>query len=89
MWYLDDDVMLYYKNGGNSTLMGYLYGPGAIFKVDSGLGGAVVKDITGQTNFGLVYIPPDTTKQPHEAKFSWQTGVVGYSYNGIKTAPAT
>lgn len=111
MWYLDDDVMLYYKNGGNSTLMGYLYGPGAIFKVDSGLGGAktmyykgdlisqkvlpsfmgsaFVKDITGQNNFGLVYIPPDTTKQPHEAKFSWQTGVVGYSYNGIKTAPAT
>ena len=53
------------------------------------MGSAFVKDITGQNNFGLVYIPPDTTKQPHEAKFSWQTGVVGYSYNGIKTAPAT
>ena len=53
------------------------------------MGSAFVGDIQGQNNFGLVYIPPEETKQPHEAKFSWQTGVVGYSYNGIKTAPAT
>lgn len=53
------------------------------------MGSAFVGEIQGQNNFGLVYIPPEETKQPHEAKFSWQTGVVGYSYNGIKTAPAT
>ena len=53
------------------------------------MGSAFVNNIGGANNFGLVYIPPEETKQPHEAKFSWQTGVVGYSYNGIKTAPAT
>lgn len=53
------------------------------------MGSAFMKKIGGQNNFGLVYIPPEETRQPHEAKFSWQTGVVGYSYNGIKTAPAT
>jgi hypothetical protein len=53
------------------------------------MGSAFMKKIGGRNNFGLVYIPPEVTRQPHEAKFSWQTGVVGYSYNGIKTAPAT
>lgn len=53
------------------------------------MGSAFVGDIFTENDFGLVYIPPEETKQPHEAKFSWQTGVVGYSYNGIKTAPAT
>lgn len=111
MWYLDDGVTMRFYNGGDTTLMGYLYGPGASFYVDAGLGGektmyykkdliskqilpsfmgsAFVNNIGGANNFGLVYIPPEETKQPHEAKFSWQTGVVGYSYNGIKTAPAT
>ena len=117
MWYADDGVELAYYNGGSTTLMGYLYGPGAKFKTYAGLNGdktifylgnnvknyqgnnhtvrpsfmgsAFVGDIDGQNNFGLVYIPPEEVKQPHEAKFSWQTGVVGYSYNGIKTAPAT
>lgn len=118
MWYADDGVQLNYYNGGKTTLMGYLYGPGASFYVGAGLnnnkalyyrgtavmdyqnsnrndilpsfmGSAFIGNIGGQNNFGLIYIPPDNTKQPHEAKFSWQTGVVGYSYNGIKTAPAT
>ena len=118
MWYADDGVQLNYYNGGKTTLMGYLYGPGASFYVGAGLnnnkalyyrgtvvmdyqnsnrndilpsfmGSAFIGNIGGQNNFGLIYIPPDNTRQPHEAKFSWQTGVVGYSYNGIKTAPAT
>lgn len=120
MWYADDGVTLQYFNGESTTLMGYLYGPGAKFTTNGGLrdadvkkdvyyngatvknqnnsdvqvycafmGSAFVGDIFTENDFGLVYIPPEETKQPHEAKFSWQTGVVGYSYNGIKTAPVT
>ena len=49
------------------------------------LGSAFVTDIDVDNEFSFVYIPRTASKDPWEAKFSWQTGGVGYSNRGIKT----
>ncbi len=49
------------------------------------MGSAFVRDIYVQNGFCFIYIPPVQEKESWEAKFSWQTGGVGYSNRGIKT----
>ena len=83
------DAKFYVGAGLNGSKTINYCGVITVNMLPSFLGSAFVKDIDGQNNFGLVYIPPDPTKKPQEAKFNWQVGVVGYSYNGIKTAKET